>query len=267
MPQAIPLLVYATAAYYKVGAVLTAALVFTSSLVVANYEQRRAQRAARKAFEASLRDRQEVIRTSTASKPILYGETVCGGVLTYAVTAGENNQFCHLVITLAGHEIEAIDDIFFNDVSIGTLDGNGDVQSGSEYYKVTENVAKYEEDTVSGQTYTLADTPKNGTLRVTVSQSFDNSTVDITPDSIVDNVVTISSSDASNYAGEDIYFNYRVDEGEPLVHVVKYLGDQTVADAELISATSGLGDGAWTSDHVGEGLAYIYIRLDRKSVV
>ena len=261
MPQALPLLAYigATAAGFK--AIAVAAIVFTTSMVVANYEQRRAQRAAKKAFEASLRDRQEVIRSSVAPKPILYGETVCGGVLTYVAVTGDTKQFCHLVVTLASHEIEAIDDIFFNDVSIGPLDGNGDVQSGSDYYKVDENVAGYEDDTVSGQTYTLAETPKAGTLRVTIQETGDGGTVDITPDSVVGNVVTISSADASTYNGQAIYFNYRYDEGFPHVHVVKYLGTQTTADSELVTDTASLGDGAWTTDHVGDGQAYIYIRL------
>ena len=261
MPQALPLLAYigATAAGFK--AIAVAAIVFTTSMVVANYEQRRAQRAAKKAFEASLRDRQEVIRSSVAPKPILYGETVCGGVLTYVAVTGDTKQFCHLVVTLASHEIEAIDDIFFNDVSIGPLDGNGDVQSGSDYYKVTEDISKYEADTVSGQTYTLAETPKSGTLTIDVYDGTDSGATRLTPDSIVGNVVTISSADASTYNGQAIYFNYQYDEGFPHVHVVKYLGTQTTADSELVTDTASLGDGAWTADHVGEGQAYIYIRL------
>lgn len=261
MPQAIPIIVYAAATYYGIGAVLTAVVVFTSSLVVANYEQRRAQRAAKRAFEASLRDRQEIIRSSTAAKPIIYGETIAGGVLTYVAVAGPDNQFVHLVVTLASHEIESIDDIYFNDVSIGPLDSNGDVQSGSAYFKTTEGIAEYEAETVSGQTYTLAETPNAGTLRVTVELSGEGETVELTPDSVAGNVVTISSADASTYSGQSIYFNYQYDEGEPLVHVVKYYGTQTTADSELVSATAGLGDGKWTTDHVGEGQAYIYVRL------
>jgi hypothetical protein len=260
MPQAIPFIVYAAASYYKIGPILTALAVFTSSLVVANYEQRRAQRAAKRAFEASLRDRQEIIRSSIAPKPIIYGKTVCGGVLTYVAVTGDTKQFCHLVITLASHEITAIDDIYFNDVSIGPLDSNGDVQSGSAYYKVTEN-AKYENTTVSGQTYTLVETPKAGTLRVTILLNSQGETIELTPDSVAGNVVTISSADASTYSGQSIYFNYQYDEGFPHVHVVKYLGTQTTADSELIADTASLGDGAWTADHIGEGQAYIYIRL------
>jgi len=54
----------------------------------------------------------------------VYGKVRKGGVRTYIEATGANNKFLHIIIVLAGHELEAIDDIYIND-EIVTLDGSG----------------------------------------------------------------------------------------------------------------------------------------------
>jgi hypothetical protein len=253
MPQAVPFLVqYAMtqAAVFTAGQIMLAT--FASSLLVSSYQQRQAKKAARRAFEASLKDRKEVVRSSTEAKSVIYGKTMVGGVLTYISVTGDTKQFCHMVITIAPHEIEAIDDIFFNDVSIGPIDSNGDVQPGSRYYKEIE-IPKTEIQNISGLTYTLDEIPKTGTLRATIGVGDGES--DIPIEDVTGKVVTLNSS-LSGASGQ-IVFNYQYDNGFPHVHLTKYLGTQTTADPELVADT----DGEWTSDHVGNGQAYIYIRL------
>jgi len=58
----------------------------------------------------------------------VYGEVRKGGTITYYETTGENNKFLHQIIVLAGHEVDAISDIYIND-EVVTLDGNGFVTS------------------------------------------------------------------------------------------------------------------------------------------
>lgn len=232
----------------------TIGFAFATNYAVASYQARQAKKAARAAFEASLRDRQEVIRSSVAPKPIIYGECVAGGVLTYVASTGEKKEFCHLVIAIASHALESIDDIYFNDESIGALDINGDVQSGSKYYKVKTGESGYDYFTISGQSYTLSATPSSGSVNATVSSS--EGDITLTVGSVVGNVVTIST-DLTAWAGSQINFNYQKQTGEPLVHVVKYPNGSSVADAELVAATGG----EWTTSHKGQGIAYIYIRL------
>jgi hypothetical protein len=63
-----------------------------------------------------------------APHDFVYGEIRKGGTVTYYETTGENNKFLHQIIVLAGHEVDAIGDIYIND-EVVTLDGNGFVTS------------------------------------------------------------------------------------------------------------------------------------------
>ena len=234
----------------------TISLAFATNYAVGAYQARQAKKAARAAFEASLRDRQEVVRSSTAPKPIIYGECVVGGALVYVASTGSKKEFLHLVVAIAGHSLESIDDIYFNDESIGALDINGDVQVGSKYFK-SKNQDYMDSFTVSGQTYTLSQTPVSGTINAAVyDSSGEGSEIQVTVGSVSGKNVTISTN-LSAYAGKQINFNYQSGTGTSLVKVVKYPNGSSVANADLVSATGG----EWTSDHKGQGVAYIYIRL------
>jgi hypothetical protein len=63
-----------------------------------------------------------------APHDFVYGEVRKGGIVTYYETTGENNKFLHQIIVLAGHEVDAIGDIYIND-EVVTLDGDGFVTS------------------------------------------------------------------------------------------------------------------------------------------
>tara|TARA_R110002153_G_scaffold273084_1_gene442966 strand:- start:1836 stop:4427 length:2592 start_codon:yes stop_codon:yes gene_type:complete len=59
----------------------------------------------------------------------VYGQARVGGTITYYETTGGNNKFLHQIITLTGHEVEEIGDIYLNDevvtwdASTGLVDG------------------------------------------------------------------------------------------------------------------------------------------------
>jgi YVTN family beta-propeller protein len=63
------------------------------------------------------------VRQSIAAWQIIYGQAKVGGVITF-FEASSDNQYVHLVVTLAGHECEEIGDIYFNDELV-PLDGSG----------------------------------------------------------------------------------------------------------------------------------------------
>ena len=79
-------------------------------------------------------------KSPTQPHRIIYGTTRVGGTIVFAETTSDND-FLHLVIVLAGHEIDDITNIFFNDhdVQLETLsnDSNGipifTPTSGDEY--------------------------------------------------------------------------------------------------------------------------------------
>lgn len=74
--------------------------------------------------------RQQIIRSSIATRRIIYGQIKVSGVLAYALTEGADNANLHLVIAVATHECNSVGQVYFNDNAIGTLDGSGNVTSG-----------------------------------------------------------------------------------------------------------------------------------------
>ena len=52
---------------------------------------------------------------ATASSELVYGQIRKGGTVTFLESTGTNNKILHQIIVLAGHEVEEIGDIYFND--------------------------------------------------------------------------------------------------------------------------------------------------------
>lgn len=69
-------------------------------------------------LDASSLNNTTTIRSATAARQLVYGRVRTGGVLVYAEVSGTGNEFVNLVIALAGHEVEAIDDIYFDDAVV-----------------------------------------------------------------------------------------------------------------------------------------------------
>lgn len=67
-------------------------------------------------------------RGATDPQEYVYGRVRKGGTITYLEATGPDNQFLHMIICLAGHECDAIEDIYVND-EVVTLDANGFVTS------------------------------------------------------------------------------------------------------------------------------------------
>jgi len=129
--------------------------------------------------DASLSDRSQMVRSPIAARQIIYGQTRTSGVIVYISTTGSKNEYLHLVVALAGHEVEDIGDVYFNDEL--ALTGAGSAAQG-------------------------------------------------------------------RFAGyAEIY--------------KKYGSDTQTVETNLETATSGLTDGKWTSNHRLRGIAYIYVQL------
>lgn len=65
---------------------------------------------------------QVTLRQAAASWRVIYGDVQVGGIITYIETTGSNNEYLHLVITLAGHLVHAIGSMYF-DGTVATEDG------------------------------------------------------------------------------------------------------------------------------------------------
>ena len=68
------------------------------------------------------------VREANAPQEVVYGEVRKGGVITYMEATGTNNEYLHMIIALAGHEINSIDEIYINDQQV-TIDATNFVTS------------------------------------------------------------------------------------------------------------------------------------------
>jgi len=92
-------------------------------------------------FAAQAQDRTHVIRSAVANRQIIYGRAKVSGPLVFAVST-DGNHGLHLVVALAGHEIDAVESIWFGDREVGTRDADGNVTDGdfSGYARIVEHL-------------------------------------------------------------------------------------------------------------------------------
>ena len=64
-------------------------------------------------------------RDPIAPRRLIYGQVLVSGTLVFLHTTGANNQTLHMIIAMAGHEVEELGDIYFGD-EVVPFDGSGD---------------------------------------------------------------------------------------------------------------------------------------------
>lgn len=150
-----------------------------ASVYTIREQQRRAQNAQRDAYNASLRDRYVMVRGATEARQLVLGRQRVSGPITFIASHGANKEHLAVCVVLAAHEIDAIEDIYFDDERV-ILDGAGNVV----------NVVKHEvfSLSVTGGTYTITTTPNAatvaawvdyGTTRVTLSVSVSGTAITV----------------------------------------------------------------------------------------
>jgi hypothetical protein len=77
-------------------------------------------------------------RGATDPQQLVYGTVRKGGTITYLEATGTTNEYLHMILVLAGHEVNAIGDIYIND-EVATLDGSGFVTSQNWNSKIRIN--------------------------------------------------------------------------------------------------------------------------------
>jgi hypothetical protein len=73
-------------------------------------------------------------RSSSAPRQIIYGKTRVGGTILHLETTGTDNFLLHMVVAVAGHEVEAIETVRINDKDLTTTTST---ISGSTVHTVT----------------------------------------------------------------------------------------------------------------------------------
>ncbi|OSQ33138.1 hypothetical protein THS27_26215, partial [Thalassospira sp. MCCC 1A01428] len=109
---------YAAAAA-ALGAIVGAAISYAGAMIFA-----------KKPKSAGLADvggHSQMIKQAITSRRIVYGETIVSGPITYLAVTG-NKRYLHVLITLAGHSVEEIGDVYFGDTVVlsGARSGEAD---------------------------------------------------------------------------------------------------------------------------------------------
>jgi len=65
--------------------------------------------------EATYKDRKRTTSAATTPRQVIYGRVRTGGQLVYIGSTGDDSRYLHMIIAFAPHEVESIDQIYFND--------------------------------------------------------------------------------------------------------------------------------------------------------
>ena len=86
-------------------------------------------------------------RNPVSPRQIIYGRTRVGGNIVY-MEGTNSNKYLHIVIALAGHEVDAIEKVYFNDTEV-VFDGSGNVTAGDYANRVRIKTALGTDDQVA----------------------------------------------------------------------------------------------------------------------
>ena len=212
-------------------------------------------------------------RVSDGPKQFVSGRRLLGGNIVYEGTTGSANGHYHIVIEIAGHEVEALGDVYFDD-KIANVNDHGVAQQA--VYEVDINGSYVADDnyklfidnqTTPQATYfvTFLDTPD--TIAAALKADYDtNGSASVTM-SVVGSVITITHFSVGidldiSVDGTTTGFSGTVTQTQesrrPLYRINKHLGGPgAVADPDLLAEIP-----EWKSSMVGNDQAYLYIRLE-----
>jgi hypothetical protein len=228
--------------------------------------RRKARKAAalqRAEYNASLQDRS--VTTLSANPPwrIVYGRCITGGDIVAIFTTDKTgtrpngstytkpDALKHLVIVLAAHQVQAINEVFIDGVALGALDGSGWVTTG-EFYKAGEATFR----TVSiapGGNYNAGTVVTVLDAWYTVGAGLEATTYPVT--------VTLTSGNTviNNGSAQTVEVRYTINATAARVRVSKQLGTDTQTVDTYLNSVAPT---QWDSSCRLRGLAYVVLTLD-----
>jgi hypothetical protein len=228
---------------------IAGALMLIGGLALSSAQQRKAKRAAKDAYNASQVDRLANVVATVAPRHLVLGRGRKGGGVFFQGSAGSDKEIFCMAIALAGHEIDAVEAVYFNDVEV-TLDGAGNVISAP--YLIVKRLSGVASANGAGDAV-LAHLPIAGTVTAVDPTAYGGDSWDGVPPVVV-------TPDGLNVASGIPYakIQYQYEESSPKAQVWWYLGgaDQA-ADARLMALFPEL----WTPAHRARGVAYAVVEF------
>lgn len=267
----------AAAASWLAGAILANTTFVSAAIFVANYgaaiisagifaittaQQQRSQRNAREAaandaaaaqaaYTASITNRTAVIRSPVVPRNIVFGRDRTSGPLACWFTFGSIQQYHRFAVVLAGHECDAVEQIYFNGDPI-QLDGNAVITPKYTKYQtisVTENLIF---DSL-GVAHT-SQLPMAGSVAVRAFQ-----VGPWTPVTAVSGTA-VTFPEAADQS-RPVTYSYQI--VTPLFYVWTYLGAPgQMASPQLIDAAAQAGvPSAWDSSRRATSVCYLVVQM------
>lgn len=226
-----------------------------ANAAMSSYQKRQAAARQRAGYNASLQDREVMIRSAIAPRRMVLGRDRISGPIVYAESTGAKGEYLHLVIALAHGESEAIEEVWFNDVQLPAPDGSGFITSG-EFAKHTVTTHMHAA-TIAGTTLTLPNVASK-VLSVDRESTYSNADGMLTNELVTGWSHAAPSNTITGLTPGTYTVNYERTTSTPVVRIKKHLGGPgQVADADLVAESAG----NWTGAHVGVGITYLYVRL------
>ena len=209
-----------------------------------------AKRRALNAYNSSLTDRLASVNTTESPRELVLGRVRKSGALFFRGSAGVNNSKFFLCIALAGHEIDAVESYYLNDLPV-TVDGSGYVTTAP--YVQGETISGEEFFSPGTTSVTLPYTPIAGSVFAVINGEYGLAETP-GPFTVVGNVVTFEITPLQYGV-----VAYQSSSVSSLVRLRSYLGTPgQTADETLIAAFPTL----WTNDHKATGVPYIIAEYD-----
>lgn len=258
MPTAIPFIIAAATA--TTTAVVVANLILAvGSLALSNYQKRKAKSAKRAAFDAAQVDRFANVPAQMAPRELVLGRMVKGGTVFFRTSVGAYNEKFLMCMAVAGHEIDGIEAVLFNGVTL-QLGAGGEVQTGPWARFETTSYPRNPLAPVrlSAAVTVLPAPPNPGSLTVVAvsNQSGENASSSETPVAYTLDGSTLTIA----YDPQQMYYvSFQSTVLVSKARVRWHLGAPgQAADAGLIADLPGV----WTAQHRVAGVAYVICEFD-----
>lgn len=236
-----------TAAVY--ASEIAAGALIVGGMAYSSAQKRKMARMARDAYNAAQVDRMANVVSTVAPRELVLGRVRKAGTVFFKASTDTNNTKFVMLVALAGHEIDAVETIYLNDVAV-TLDGSGYVTD--EPYAVARRIS--EAETFTGTSITLAHTPIDDASVTVVLPGGTGPTIESQSIAFTRSGAGITVDAA--YDGFTKTVQYQWNDPSSKVKITSYLGTSgQTADSDMVTDFPTM----WSSAHRARGVAYLKV--------
>jgi len=218
-----------------------AAILLVGGLAYSASESRKAKAQARDQYNASQVDRLTNISSTVGPRELVLGRVRKGGSVFFKASTGQFNRDMRVAIALAGHEIDAVEQIYCNDVPV-TLDGSGNVLTAPYATSTTVTATG---TTGGGSTFTLPANYVVGSVSGTKPGDFVDYAVSFTVAGLV-----------ATFAEVGVNVTYQTSSSVSYLNIKTHLGQAGQTVSPVLNAAFPTD---WPAAHVVQGVAYLVV--------